>query len=123
MSIKILREPIPILIIFTIIAFCSGRGLDLLTQGPFKWIMLIGLIIIISSIISIFDDPFSKVITKLKIGLLILFIGGAGQAYFFPDPESYDQSEVVQQRLHRTDFSDSMTKRIQREDEAFRIDK
>ena len=112
-----IKEVIPLLIVFIIIAICSGRGIELFTQNIFKWFMLVGMLTIISGILLVFDDPFAKTISKIKIGILILFIGGAGQAYFFPSPESYTPYEVTQQILHRTDFSDSMTKRLEHEKE------
>jgi len=108
---------IPIFIVFVIVAFLLGHGIDLLTQGLFNWIMTIGIIVILSSITTFFtaSDSLVNIWNNFLRGLLILIIGGGLKVAFDPDPNSYTEAEVTEQMLHRTDFSKSMTIRLQHE--------
>jgi hypothetical protein len=89
--------------------------LGIVTKNIFKGIMSIGLFFLVFTIGDMFSESLQATISKLVIGIIILFIGGSGQAFVYPDQYSFDQATVTEQKIHRTNFSEEMTKRLQHE--------
>lgn len=105
---------IPLLVVWFIIAIASGHTKDIFSINICEWLMIFGSLNIISSILIIlFNSDVKKFFIKLIIGISLLILGGIGMVEFYPSPESYSTYEVTQQLKHRTDFSKSMSIRLE----------